>query len=48
MYIHVLTYRNKKVFLQNNVDMKKNHFSAIVATKYFGAASRKVKMPIQC
>lgn len=46
-YVYTYTYRNKKVFLQNDAAMNKNHFSAIVATKHYGAASRKVKMTIQ-
>lgn len=47
MYTHILPYRNKKLFVQKNVTVKKkNHFSAIVTTKHYGAASRKVKMTV--
>lgn len=46
-YTHISRYRNQKVFLQNNVTMKKNHFPAIHPTKNYGAATRTVKMTIQ-
>lgn len=47
IYTYILTYSTKKIFLQDNAVMKKNHFSTVVATEHYGAASRKVKITIQ-